>query len=563
MAELKGLYASRRTELGLQPVVTQNLGRSSNNQPNDKPTTPVQPTTPDANQTINPLKHEPGVDNKSVRRNGTNITPDATPTTSTTTIVDPISQLSGIIRSIISNHGGSCAYETILEHVKMRWQREKVTRADGQLWGHQDCKKAINSVLKNNKLTATKPALLKDKENEGSWTVEGEDPKKSIPVLIWNCLEEYAVPVYIELIYKVVRKNCRVLSKEDLELYIRICLTTDPRFQEDPDSPDYYLLPSLKKKRRSAKEEEGWTDRRVKRKTRSEDEDFSARPKRGDKSGASPDYTATDCKGCGASEPGKAKGSVATWRRGANGELLCFNCSLQQNKQQACPVCGKMYRREDADDEANPWIRCDDCHRWVMIKCDNIEDLSLYDDGNPNHLHYSCPICRGENPLQQTTQPPAKNGRGRKPKPKKEEPISVPPPHHDEKETSPEPAESEEEDQGGLEMLEKDLLYKLEDDTVHIDDPDLKTKLEAFQEEFANEITTLSVRLIGKRDRERHKNQADFDRQIKRLREEKMRAEETLEYDLMCELKAYYVQQRKEFQQKINAITSTKLKEKA
>jgi len=30
-----------------------------------------------------------------------------------------------------------------------------------------------------------------------------------------------------------------------------------------------------------------------------------------------------------------------------------------------------------------------------MTKCDNIQDLSLYDDSNPNHLHYSCPICRG------------------------------------------------------------------------------------------------------------------------------------------------------------------------
>jgi len=29
-----------------------------------------------------------------------------------------------------------------------------------------------------------------------------------------------------------------------------------------------------------------------------------------------------------------------------------------------------------------------------MSKCDGIEDLSLYDDDNPNHLHYSCPICR-------------------------------------------------------------------------------------------------------------------------------------------------------------------------
>lgn len=30
-----------------------------------------------------------------------------------------------------------------------------------------------------------------------------------------------------------------------------------------------------------------------------------------------------------------------------------------------------------------------------MTKCDvMVGDLSLYDDSNPNHLHYSCPLCR-------------------------------------------------------------------------------------------------------------------------------------------------------------------------
>jgi hypothetical protein len=50
-----------------------------------------------------------------------------------------------------------------------------------------------------------------------------------------------------------------------------------------------------------------------------------------------------------------------------------------------------------SDDEStdSEWIQCDLCGRWVMCKCDGIEDLSLYDDENPNHLPYSCPICRG------------------------------------------------------------------------------------------------------------------------------------------------------------------------
>lgn len=27
-----------------------------------------------------------------------------------------------------------------------------------------------------------------------------------------------------------------------------------------------------------------------------------------------------------------------------------------------------------------------------MAKCDGIEDLSIYDDENPDHIHYSCPV---------------------------------------------------------------------------------------------------------------------------------------------------------------------------
>lgn len=42
----------------------------------------------------------------------------------------------------------------------------------------------------------------------------------------------------------------------------------------------------------------------------------------------------------------------------------------------------------------SPWIACDNCHRWVMTRCDGITDLSVYDDDNPNHLPYSCPFCR-------------------------------------------------------------------------------------------------------------------------------------------------------------------------
>lgn len=55
--------------------------------------------------------------------------------------------------------------------------------------------------------------------------------------------------------------------------------------------------------------------------------------------------------------------------------------------------------KKDADSGAvDPaqWIQCDRCKKWVSTLDDNITDLSLYDDSNPNHLEYFCPACRVE-----------------------------------------------------------------------------------------------------------------------------------------------------------------------
>jgi len=49
---------------------------------------------------------------------------------------------------------------------------------------------------------------------------------------------------------------------------------------------------------------------------------------------------------------------------------------------------------EVEDDDNNPWICCDECHRWLRAKDDNIDDISIYDDANPDHLDYYCPKCR-------------------------------------------------------------------------------------------------------------------------------------------------------------------------
>ncbi|EFA79870.1 hypothetical protein PPL_06690 [Heterostelium album PN500] len=98
---------------------------------------------------------------------------------------------------------------------------------------------------------------------------------------------------------------------------------------------------------------------------------------------------------CGSTTPGK--GPTCKWRKGPSGEVLCNSCGLQNMKKPKCPLCGKMYNKnKDSSTEcdSDEWIRCDDCSQWVMTECDGIKDISLYDDTQPNPLHYSCPKCR-------------------------------------------------------------------------------------------------------------------------------------------------------------------------
>jgi len=121
------------------------------------------------------------------------------------------------------------------------------------------------------------------------------------------------------------------------------------------------------------------------------------------------------CYHCGATTPGR--GPNARWKRGPKaGETACLACHMSRPRKHSCPICGKPYNQPNTataaasaegerpvdDDE---WIQCDECDRWIMARCDKeIVDLSLYDDSNPNHLHYSCPLCRDRRQQQQQQQ---------------------------------------------------------------------------------------------------------------------------------------------------------------
>lgn len=61
------------------------------------------------------------------------------------------------------------------------------------------------------------------------------------------------------------------------------------------------------------------------------------------------------------------------------------------------------------NEEKGTWICCDSCENWVKAEDDNITDISVYDDNNPNHLDYFCPNCR-EAPRRSTRQT---SGRGK------------------------------------------------------------------------------------------------------------------------------------------------------
>lgn len=125
---------------------------------------------------------------------------------------------------------------------------------------------------------------------------------------------------------------------------------------------------------------------------------------------------------------------------GPDGEFLCNNCGLQsakkaksERRKEGKPSPERSTKKdkkikkeqrskentededEDEDDEDSPWICCDNCGQWVLAKGtrvdasitsadtglrsfspadDNIDDVSIYDDSNPNHLDYFCPQCR-------------------------------------------------------------------------------------------------------------------------------------------------------------------------
>ena len=83
-------------------------------------------------------------------------------------------------------------------------------------------------------------------------------------------------------------------------------------------------------------------------------------------------------------------------RRTANRNAAATSIPLSPSVPSS-PIVTTVSRKRKKEKEAEAeWIQCDGCKKWVTTLDDNITDLSLYDDNNPNHLEYYCPGCREE-----------------------------------------------------------------------------------------------------------------------------------------------------------------------
>jgi hypothetical protein len=477
-------------------------------------------------------------------------------------------QLQDVIRGIIERHGGSSHLETIVENVKVRWQRGAVCKPDGTPFGHADCKKAVQA---NFRIRSNNQCIFsRDKDNDGCWTILTEDMEeknyKVLSVAISEAIEEHGGLCHLDDIYSYLEENWNIpplsdgaeYAKPEKEFQVRITLSTNPKFMEDSENPDFYFVTKKKRRGNSNRRDPEYEKKtknnnisRVTRRSRNDDESeeyegFRENGRRSTRITSPPsDYV---CK-CGAKEPGK--GPSSRWRKAPNGEFLCNNCSLQLSKKHACPVCGKVYKKNESHyNDENAWIRCDDCHRWVMTKCDNISDLSLYDDGNPNHLHYSCPICREDTSLFGSIK---FNG-------KKEDIIKVKNTSKKLVKVSEQEDNIEKEGEGKLEATERTLLDKIASDysfdsEKFNEDEEVMERLSNQEASFADDINQFTAQLLGKRDRGLNKNQIEYEKKKRRLKQEKMKMDERIELELVQELKNYFNTRLKEAQkQKQNLV---------
>lgn len=276
---------------------------------------------------------------------------------------DP-AQIQTTIRSVIIKHGGSCHVDTVVEYVRMRWPN--LRRRDGTPYSISDTKKTVQSNLRVP--GGTRGMLLKDEE--GNLILCDDDtsstPKDAVSLTnqIAQAIEDghSSVAAITAFVLKKWQRPKDVEERE-IEEGISIVLKTNPKFKKDGRS-HYINVGSPNKTRNGSK------GKRPREDTDS-DED----------------------------EQLKSESETTTTKR----------CGLKKEKKDT----KKKEKEKEKEVDLNPWICCDRCHKWVRAKSDNIDDISLYDDNNPNHLDYYCPTCRAKGETSKDAKRPTSKRRGR------------------------------------------------------------------------------------------------------------------------------------------------------
>lgn len=200
-----------------------------------------------------------------------------------------------------------------------------------------------------------------------------------------------------ELVAQVAKEWCARAAQaelEDVKDALRLVLATNPRVRRDPRRPEA-VLAAARRTRSAALDGATQTNggggaapsstrgewKRRRGKGEEGDDDDEANHEHDDDDEAPRGRSGSRRVQRGAA--GGGKGAAGGGERGAGGTT---------NKRREGNAREK--EKEKEKEEKNPWIQCDGCHKWVQARMDNIEDISLYDDANPDHLDYYCPRCR-------------------------------------------------------------------------------------------------------------------------------------------------------------------------
>jgi len=266
-------------------------------------------------------------------------------------------QLSTLIKQVILDHGGSSHIDTITEYVKQRFPHQR--KKDGIMYTVADFRKVTAICLKNYSII-----FSKDVDHDNCWTINHENGNKiSLSLdstqanLIAQAIDLKGGISSVEEIFKYIMEKYNIELDEGVKDSIRITLNTNPRFKKEKKEGIFSLVKLRKRKPNG-------NDKEIKRRKKEENsietvENSDDENKR--------------------SRRARNRNPVSPPQK----EIENEKNKKKRNKEE-----------EVEDDDNNPWICCDECHRWLHAKDDNIDDISIYDDANPDHLDYYCPKCR-------------------------------------------------------------------------------------------------------------------------------------------------------------------------